>query len=507
MLPAPTLVVGIIALAIRAVYRTGAVGTSLQPNPLAPPAFDKVKVNYTFAQETLIKAVRIPTVSSDEGRFLEFHRFLEESFPLVRNSFSWETIDKYSLLLTWKGSKKAAPVLFSAHQDVVPVSDADQWDQPPFSGAVADGFVYGRGTLDMKGILIAELIAVETLIQAGHKPKRSYYFALGHDEETNGEGAFAIAKVLKKRKLRFDFVLDEGLPIAYGQFPGIKRPIAWIGVAEKGYLDLVITAKSPGGHGSMPFSPNAIHLLSTALHRISRFRSKVSISDGPVRDMLAALAAEHPSFWFRLLMRNPWAVNLVLPWVPVKSIPGLAAMTRTTLATTVVKGGIAHNVLPTVAQATVNARIRPGETAEDVLRKVSKLINAVPVASPESSDEPLTISMRLRSEDTNPSAVSSSTSSAFNILAGTIRHVFAEHKGAKDKEPQEILVAPSLLMGRTDSASYRSIADHIYRFQPVTLYPEDVERIHGRNERIAVKDFNKMIDFYVALMLNTDSAE
>ncbi|TPX61059.1 hypothetical protein PhCBS80983_g01407 [Powellomyces hirtus] len=469
-------------------------------------------VNYSLAELRLSEAVRIPTISkrfdeftSDDLEHLKrFRGFLEREFPTVRNALNWEIVGGHSLLLSWKGSEGVdtnLPILFCAHQDVVGVDNPGDWDFPPFSGAIKGGFIHGRGTLDVKGMLISQLVAVEALLKAGYRPKRSFYLAFGHDEETiASEGSKALRNLFIERRLRFKFILDEGLPISNRMFPGIEAPLALIGVAEKGMMQLHIRARSSGGHGSMPFSDNAVHMLSKAVSRVADIKPKATLADGPIGDLLQSLAPEHPWLLARAVLGSSFLAEHLVRILPAKVSPGLAAMTRTTLATTQIRGGLGGNVLPNDATASVNCRIRPGETAEEVLHYVAKAIGALIVdadqrGSNDTAFSPLTIWYNCDGpRGCDPSPVSSSNTEAYRVLAGSIRHVY-----------DNALVAPSLLMGATDAATYKVVSDNIYRFQPIRLWPQDVARIHGLNERIATKDLHDMIGFFITVILNADN--
>jgi len=162
-------------------------------------------------------------------------------------------------------------LLLMAHMDVVPVEAATEssWHQPPFSGRVAEGFIWGRGAMDDKASVMGLLEAVEHLLESGFEPQRTVYLAFGHDEEIGGNsGAAKIAGLLQSRGLELEYVLDEGLNIFNGIVPGISAPVALIGVAEKGYLTLQLTAESPGGHSSAPPEHTAITVISRALQRL-----------------------------------------------------------------------------------------------------------------------------------------------------------------------------------------------------------------------------------------------
>ena len=158
------------------------------------------------------------TASTMEGinrkEFHGFHKYLEKTYPLMHKALEKEVVNEYSLLYHWKGSgSDKKPFLMMAHMDVVPVeeSTAGDWEHEAFSGDIADGYVWGRGTIDMKGQLAAIFESVEHLLGEGYVPKRDIYVAIGHDEESIGQfGAAKVAERLKDMGVRFDFVIDEG---------------------------------------------------------------------------------------------------------------------------------------------------------------------------------------------------------------------------------------------------------------------------------------------------------
>ena len=181
----------------------------------------KTDVNEAF--QRLSKAIQIRTVSfqgtsqTDVKPFLDFHRLLEESYPKIHGLLERKVINNCSLCYRWPGNDpELESIALLAHIDVVPVYSADEndWSYEPFSGKIADGFVWGRGTLDMKGTLMAIMKAVETLIGQGFTPERTIYLAFGHDEELGGtQGAEKIARYLKTEGVSLQYTLDEGMVI------------------------------------------------------------------------------------------------------------------------------------------------------------------------------------------------------------------------------------------------------------------------------------------------------
>ena len=231
--------------------------------------------------ERLGGAIRFQTIASRDdpdanaAEFRKLHDYLQQRYPKAHAALKRELVGGYSLLYTWPGTDAAAkPILLLAHQDVVPVSPGTEskWEVPPFSGEVKGGYIWGRGSWDDKGNLIAQMEAVEMLVASGFKPRQTIYLAFGHDEEISGlRGAVEIAKLLQSRNVKLDFVLDEGLLITEGIMPGLQKPAALIGIAEKGFLSMVLKVPATPGHSSMPppKGESAIAMMSAALRRLS----------------------------------------------------------------------------------------------------------------------------------------------------------------------------------------------------------------------------------------------
>ncbi|MGI9134444.1 MAG: M20/M25/M40 family metallo-hydrolase, partial [Rhodoferax sp.] len=271
-----TLVVVVLALAAALGVNTARKGSrQMEVTPLTPIAVDEAG-----AAQRLAEAVRTRTVSARDDaalnadQFRQFHALLQAKFPKVHATLKREVVADLSLLYTWQGSDaKANPIMLMAHQDVVPVAAGTEgdWQVEPFAGIVKDGFVWGRGSWDDKGNLMSELEAVEQLLASGYQPERTVYLAFGADEEVGGlRGAAKIAALLKERKVQLDFVIDEGLLVLDGILPGLSKPAAMIGVAEKGYMSVVLKMAATPGHSSMPppKGTSAIGMMSAALKRV-----------------------------------------------------------------------------------------------------------------------------------------------------------------------------------------------------------------------------------------------
>ena len=280
-------------------------------------AVPRAEVDAQGAAKRLAEAIRFQTISSYEKpdqhakalRGMQAH--IEKNFPEFHAAAKREIIAGYSLLYTWAGSDpRAQPIAFLAHQDVVPVAPGTEkdWQQPPFDGVISDGFIWGRGSWDDKGNLYSMLEAAEAMTKAGFRPKRTIYFAFGHDEETAGTaGAKSIAALLASRGIRLDFVIDEGLLITEGIMKGLDKPAALIGVAEKGYATLVLNARATPGHSSMPPRDTAIGMMSAALARLEDHRLPMQIRS-TVAEMFDTLAPEMSGF-NRVVLSNLWLLQ------------------------------------------------------------------------------------------------------------------------------------------------------------------------------------------------------
>lgn len=454
------------------------------------PALAPLAVDEAGAAARLGEAVRLRTVSSRDDanlnadQFRQLHSLLQTRFPKAHAVLKREVIGDLSLLYTWEGSNpKAQPILLLAHQDVVPIAPGTEgdWQVPPFSGETKDGFLWGRGSWDDKGNLMSQMEAVEMLVASGYKPERTVYLAFGADEEVEGaRGAAKIAAVLKERKVRLNFVIDEGLLVLDGVLPGLSKPAALIGVAEKGYLSVVLKMVATPGHSSMPpkKGTSAIAMMSAALKRLDDEQLPGGLR-GVAGEMFDTIAPEMGGF-SRLALSNLWLFGPVVQ-KQLEASASTNAMLRTTTALTIVNAGNKENVLPGRAEATVNFRIMPGDTKEQVMDHVRKQVTqAVGSEKFELFALPGAV---------NSSKVAPTDSAQYRLLNKTVREVFPG-----------VLVAPGLMVAATDSIHYGEISDHIFKFSPVRANAEDLKRFHGTNERLSVANYAEAIRFYHRLI-------
>jgi carboxypeptidase PM20D1 len=449
---------------------------------------EPVPVDVLAAAERLAGAIRFPTISHqdssalDGAAFLRLHAYLDSAFPRVRGLLEREVVSDYSVLYRWNGADRSLrPLVLLAHMDVVPVEPETEsdWTHDAFGGAIAEGYVWGRGALDDKASLLAILEAVETLLAQGFTPRRTVYLAFGHDEEVGGRrGAVAIAEWLRARAIEPELVLDEGGTLADSLVPGVEgRPVALVGVAEKGYLTLELRAQAAGGHSSMPPRATAVGTLAAALATLQANPIPGSIR-GATAAMFDHLGPELP-FLPRLIVANRWLTGWLLEERFGRTPAGNAVL-RTTAAPTIVTAGVKENVLPSVATAVVNFRIMPGETSTTVIQYVRRAVR-----------EPA-VEIRPIGFVSEPSPVSDPESPAFALLARTIRQIHPDP-----------LVIPYLVVGGTDARHYTGLTSRVFRFNGARIGPSDLQRVHGTDERVGVEVYADMIRFYAQLMKNS----
>ncbi len=455
------------------------------PDMIAVDPVEMSSFDVDAAAARLAEAVQIKTISADRdspvaaAEFDRLHLLINASFPLVHQSLKREVVGGHSLLYTWEGSDPSLPpALLMGHMDVVPVEPGTEsdWQEEPFSGVIKDGAIWGRGTLDDKLSVFAILEAAELQLADGFKPKRTLYFAFGHDEEVGGvNGAAEIAALLKSRGVRLAFTLDEGMVIVQGLMPGIDAPIAFIALAEKGYLTLQLTATTEGGHSSIPPRTTAIGKLARAIARIEENRLPAALNS-PASDMFDTLAP-HMSLPLKAIISNRWLLDPVLVGELGKG-GATNAMVRTTTAVTIAEGGTKDNVLPSQASATVNFRLLPDTSIQDVINHVTNVID----------DPDIDITTKQGNE---ASRISSEDAEGYQMIERTIRETLPD-----------VLISPGLMLAGSDSKHYEEVAENNYRFVPMRFGPEDLARIHGTNERIIIENYAEIIQFYRRLMEN-----
>lgn len=434
------------------------------------------------AVRNLSAAAQIPTIShqdaadNDVAQWDRLHGWLAATYPAAHAAMTRTILPNRTLVYEWAGSDPAlAPIIVMAHQDVVPVTPGTEkdWKYPPFAGTVADDAVWGRGTVDDKGSLIGLFEAIEALARSGFKPRRAIYLVSGHDEEAGGTGAVAAAAMLKAKNVKAIFTIDEG-SIVLTDTPVIDGPAIMIGIAEKGYGTLKVTAPAPGGHSSMPPAETGVTTLARAVLAIADKPFPMEVR-GPGASMLQALAAEKGGFT-KVAVANQWLFGPMLKH-QLASAPSTAAAFHTTIAPTMLEGSPKENVLPQSANALINYRIAPWNGSADVMARAKAAVGDAKVE------------LAWVKPPREPSRVSSTNSQGWKWIAAAAR---ADAPGA--------VLTPTLVVAGTDSRSMEPVSEDVYRFMPMHFTLKESAMIHGTNEHMAIDSFKRMIDFYARLI-------
>ena len=433
-----------------------------------------------LAADALRELVRIPTVSSRDPTAADteaFDRFLAElarRFPLLHERLDLTRVGRHALLLGWPGRGPAGPVVLMAHLDVVPAGDEDAWRFPPFSATAAEGRIWGRGTADDKGPLVAICAAVESLLASGFTPARDVWLSFGCDEEVSGTAAAEAVAALGRRGVRPWFVLDEGGAVATQALPAVAVPVAVVGVAEKGTTTLELRVDGPGGHASTPRRHGPTARLARAIVRLDRSPFPVRPAD-PTAQLLRRLTPHVPAPLRPVLARAD-RIGPLLARVLVAAGPETAAMTRTTAAVTTLAASPAVNVVAASARAGVSVRVMPGDSVASVVAHVRRVVR----------DDRVQVRVVEAGE---PSPVSPYDDDAFRLVERVVGEVFPD-----------AVAAPYVMMAATDARHFTRICERVYRFAPLRLDRSQRQAIHGVDENVGVADLRDAVRWYRRLL-------
>ena len=438
-------------------------------------------INGEAAINNLAASIRFKTIShQDKEKFSpqEFEGFIKwaaDTYPEFHSAMQLEMLE-YTLLFKWEGSDNSlAPILLTAHYDVVPVIPGTEsiWEEEPFAGVISNNRIWGRGALDDKSGVVGMMEAATYLIQNNFQPTRTVYFSFGHDEEIGGGGAAQVTEKLKQEGVQLQWSLDEGSFVNRGFFPGVDKLVAPINVAEKGIMNLLIVAKAKGGHSSTPPKKTAVTILADAL---------IKLENEPLPGSLEGLSAvmfdevsKHMPFGYRFLFANRWLFGGLLD-SQMSSTPVINAMIRTTTAPTMLSGSIKSNVLPIEATALINFRLHPRDSIESVTEHVRRVVG---------SDQ---VEVRTLG-GMEASGVSSWESPGYEIISSSLSKVYGE-----------VVSVPGIMIAASDTRHYSKVADNSFRFNPFSIVPEDMTGFHGTNESIAVDSFIAGIKTYVDII-------
>ncbi|TBU60979.1 carboxypeptidase S [Dichomitus squalens] len=486
------------------------------------------------AVEWIGGAVRVPTQSYDKmgpvgedkrwEAFGPFHDYLLKSFPLIHSTLELTKVNTWGLVYVWKGSDASLkPLLLAAHQDVVPVNPdtVDEWTHPPFSGYFDGERIWGRGSSDDKSGLIGILSSIESLLEAGFQPTRGVVLAFGFDEETSGlHGAAAISKYLHETYGENSFLLlvDEGGGFAQEYGSVIATP----GIAEKGYIDVRVEVTSPGGHSSVPPQHTTIGILSQLLVHYEENPYEAKLSRGtPIywkSQCLAAYAPDLPGELRKALKKSVKSDKaLKAAQKELFKSKSFHALVGTTQAIDLINGGVKTNALPELAWAVVNHRIATDSSVGDVqahdtelLKQLAHQFNLSYTAfGSQLTEEGAPAYGTLTLSDAwgtalAPAPISPIDAPEYALLSGTIKATYNAHRSLTGDE--NIVVAPGIMSGNTDTRYYWALTPHIYRYNHHNGGNTTgiASGVHTINEFLVADAFYEQIRFFTTLILNAD---
>ncbi|MFC6706365.1 M20/M25/M40 family metallo-hydrolase [Flexivirga alba] len=429
-------------------------------------------IDAVAALQAAVRRRTVAGMAKDDTEFDGLHADLRAHFPLLFATCEQVELRDHALLLRWKGAQDDRPVVLMAHQDVVPVNPRDDWTHPAYDAQVVDGVIWGRGTLDCKGSLVAICAAVEELLADGVEPAQDVWLSFGADEEVHGTTAAAAIAALQERAVEPWLILDEGGMAVSGAFPGVSKPLAVIGLTEKGVVELELVARAEGGHASMPPRNSAPAKLARAILALDKHPAPAQLPE-PTLQMLQRVAP-HVRGPLGSLIGRADTLRRPLAKVFARMGPTTAAMTRTTYAITELSGAPANNVLATTATAGVNMRVAVTETAEDAVERVRTMVG-----------DDVEVVVRTAYD---PSPVAD-LGDAFALLEKITREVMPD-----------VVPVPYVVMAATDARHFQQVWHNCYRFNPFRMDEAQRQSLHNVDEHLGVDSFLEGIRWYRALL-------
>ena len=444
-----------------------------------PRTVEDVKVNGDRAQQNLSTLIKFETVSNadydktDKAVFAAYRAKLKELYPNVTAASEYKELGNTAMLFKIKGKSSENPSVLMSHYDVVPVEE-DRWQHPPFCGEIIDGVLWGRGTIDTKITMVGIMEALEDLLADGFMPENDLYLSFGGDEEVGGISAPAVVDYMEANGIKPALVLDEGGAVVDGVFPGVNKPIAVIGIGEKGIAQVEFTATSSGGHSSTPPVHTAVGKLAKTIVNLENKPFKAQVTE-PVAGLFRKVGPHSP-FALRMVFGNMWLFKGLLGRLASVLGGEINAMMRTTVAATMAQGSKQHNVLPNVATANVNVRL---------LNNVNQQQAQAHFDSVCEKD----VTCRFISyQDASPYA--STESEAWHKVEKAVGDTW-----------RDAIVSPYLMLAGSDSRRFSRICRDVYKFSAMALSKEERGLIHNDNERIAVEKIDQCVEFFHRLIV------
>ena len=450
-----------------------------KPKPQPKVTDEAITFDQDAAADALAQLIRCKTISyydhslEDDAEFEKLIALLPKLYPQVFETCEFQQLPDRALLFRWPGKQAGNPAVLMAHYDVVPVNE-ENWDKPAFEGIIEDGILWGRGTLDTKSTVNGVLFAANHLMGEGWQPEHDIYFAFSGGEEVNGNGAPNIVQYFEDHGLEPSIVVDEGGAVVENVFPGVKKPCAVVGIAEKGMMNAQYRTVSAGGHASAPKPHTPVGTLAAACKKVEDHPFPMHLTK-PAAEMFDTLG-RHSTLLYRIIFANLWCFGWVLDLLGKKSGGEMNALLRTTSAFTQMEGSTAPNVIPPEAKMVANMRLNPADSVASALEYLQKTVK----------DPSVEITVLNAFE---PSRISRTDCEAWEMLSSTVAETWPG-----------CLVTPYLMVACSDSRHWGRISDKVYRFCPMEMSNQERSTIHGNNERIRLSCIAQCVEFYIRLM-------
>ena len=446
-----------------------------KPGPGLPAAPQKAQAQYAQGLGQMLACATVARKEGhDDAEFARLRGVMRGLFPLVHERAEFQVFGADCWVYRIPGADPARAVMLMSHHDVAEVPDGEAWTHPPFSGAVAQGAVWGRGAVDTKGPLYAEFQAVEELLARGWAPPCDLYLASSHNEEIAGDGIPLAVEYFKQKGVSFELILDEGGAVIAAPMPGVRCQCAMIAVHEKGRCSLECRAEEAPGHGGLAGKTD------TPVMRMEKFLAEISARPPfrrrlypEVRAMFTGLCP-YMTFPMRLVFANLWCFAPLLLRLMPRLNPQAGAMVGTLCAFNRVEGSTkAH-----ACSATAFLRcVREEDLQAD--------LQAFTAAAAKYG---VTVE---RGEEYEYHAPADLGSPALAYVQACAAAVF----------PQ-CACAPFLLPAGTDARHFSGLCRSVLRFAPIRLSPAQFASVHGRDENLGVAALADAVAFYRYLLEN-----
>ena len=437
--------------------------------------FNGKKDDIVYKLGTLLKYKTISHENEEETDYKVFDEYIKktkELYPLVFKTCEGTITKERAIKIKLKGESSDKPSVLIAHYDVVPVTPG--WKHDPFLGEVVDGYLYGRGAVDTKLTMACALSALEKAIEGGYSPKNDLYLCFGSNEEINSDSQLKIVEELKREGIKPAFVFDEGGGIMNGAFPGVKKDTAFLGMVEKGFLNVKLSIDTNGGHSSTPRKNGPIIRMSKALARIEKHPMKPNIT--PTVKELLRIMGMNTIFPLKIVFANMWLFKGLVKKLFANLSADTRALLTSTFAFTIINGGNQTNVIPNHVEANINIRIAPFNTAEEIVKHIRKVVKDKDIVITYDNVNKMYPECSFKTE-------------GYNLVKDTIIETY-----------DDTIVSPFIMLGGTDGRHYNEICDCVIRFTPAKLSKEERAGVHGLDEKIKVESLEKCLEFYQRLL-------